>query len=229
MKILGIENVSFVDYEGKMCATIFTAGCNYRCPFCHNAGIVLEEYKSIDEDKILDYLKTRVGLLDAVTISGGEPTLQKDLPQFIKKVREFGYKIKLDTNGTNPQILQKLIEEKLIDYCAVDIKTNFSNYADITKVENPLSENVKKSISILKSSGIDYELRTTLIAEFHNENVISKMAEELSGHKKLFLQKFKNSDGCINSSGLSEVKKPEAEKFKDILSKTITEVYLRGY
>lgn len=229
MKILGIENVSFVDYEGKMCATIFTAGCNYRCPFCHNAGIVLEEYKSIDEDKILDYLKTRVGLLDAVTISGGEPTLQKELSQFIKKVREFGYKIKLDTNGTNPQILQKLIEEKLIDYCAVDIKTNLSNYADITKVENPLSENVKKSISILKSSGIDYELRTTLIAEFHNENVISKMSEELSGHKKLFLQKFKNSDGCINSSGLSEVKKPEAEKFKNILSKTITEVYLRGY
>lgn len=229
MEILGIENVSFVDYEGKMCATIFTAGCNYRCPFCHNAGIVLKTYNPIDEEKILSYLKSRVGLLDAVTISGGEPTLQKDLPEFIKKVRALGYKIKLDTNGTNPIVLKKLLDENLIDYSAVDIKTEFSKYSGITGVKNSLSENVKKSINLLKTSGIDYELRTTLINEFHNESTILKMAEELSGYKKLYLQKFKDSEDCINSLGLSEVKKSDAEKFKDILSKSIAEVHLRGY
>ena len=159
MKILGIEKVSFVDYEGKMCATIFTGGCNYRCPFCHNGGIVLDKYKEISEDDILEYLRSRKGLLDAVTISGGEPTLQPDLKQFIIKVKKLGFLVKLDTNGTNPAVLIDLVNDNLLDYVAIDIKTNFEDYNRVAGVSNALQNNVQKSINYLKQSNINYELR----------------------------------------------------------------------
>ena len=229
MKILGIEKVSFVDYEGKMCATIFTGGCNYRCPFCHNGGIVLDKYKEISENDIFDYLKTRVGLLDAVTISGGEPTLQTDLKEFIKKVRELGFLVKLDTNGTNPDCLIDLLKNNLLDYVAIDIKTNFDDYNKVSGVSNSLTENVKKSIEYLKTCGVDYELRTTLINEFHTKKSIVSMAKELNGHKRLYLQKFKESADCINATGLSEVLKATAKEYVDILKPSIKQVELRGY
>ena len=229
MKILGIEKVSFVDYEGMMCATIFTGGCNYRCPFCHNGGIVLDKYKEISEDDILEYLRSRKGLLDAVTISGGEPTLQPDLKEFILKVRGLGFLVKLDTNGTNPDCLIDLIENNLLDYVAIDIKTNFGDYSKVSGVPNSLTENVKKSIEYLKNSGLDYELRTTLVNEFHTKDSIVNMAKELNGHKRLYLQKFKESADCINATGLSAVPKAKANEFVDILKKTISMVELRGY
>mgnify|MGYP004629698995 FL=1 len=229
MKILGIEKVSFVDYEGKMCATIFTGGCNYRCPFCHNGGIVLDKYKEISEDDILEYLRSRKGLLDAVTISGGEPTLQPDLKQFIIKVKKLGFLVKLDTNGTNPAVLIDLVNNNLLDYVAIDIKTNLEDYNRVAGVSNALQNNVQRSINYLKQSNINYELRTTLVNEFHTTESITKMADELAGQKKLYLQKFKASPDCINSVGLSEVPKQIAKEYADILKRTIPMVELRGY
>ena len=229
MKILGIEKVSFVDYEGKMCATIFTGGCNYRCPFCHNGGIVLDKYKEISEDDILEYLRSRKGLLDAVTISGGEPTLQPDLKQFIIKVKKLGFLVKLDTNGTNPVVLIDLVNNNLLDYVAIDIKTNFEDYNRVAGVSNALQNNVQRSINYLKQSNINYELRTTLVKEFHTTESITKMADELAGQKRLYLQKFKASPDCINSAGLSEVPKQIAKEYADILKRTIPMVELRGY
>ena len=177
---------------------------------------------------VLDYLKDRRKLLDAVTISGGEPTLQKDLKDFIVKVKSLGYKVKLDTNGTNPEALKLLIEQNLIDYVAMDIKTNFDDYACITGLKTNLSSRVKESLNVLRKSGINYELRTTLVNEFHNEVNIEKMKEDLKGERVLYLQKFVDS-GALISDNLSEVPKQQANKFKNILSETIKNVSLRGY
>ena len=228
MEILGIEKVSMVDYKDKISATIFTGGCNFRCPFCHNSGIVEKKYNYYSEDEILEYLKDRKKLLDAVVISGGEPTLQKDLPRFIKAVRALGYLVKLDTNGTNPQMLEMLLQDGLIDYVAIDIKNDFSNYSVITGVPNLNTEAIKKSLALLKKFLVDYELRTTLVKEFHTQKNIEKLSEDLKGEKLLYLQKFKLSEGVFNQT-LHEVPKIEAEKFQEILKRNIKNVILRGY
>lgn len=228
MEILGIEKVSMVDYQDKICATVFTGGCNFRCPFCHNSGIVENQYSVIPENEIFDYLESRKKLLDGVVVSGGEPTLQRDLPLFAERVKSMGYLVKLDTNGTNPFVLERLLKDKLIDYAAIDIKNDFEHYALVAGVANPAVENIKKSLALLKQYGVPYELRTTLIGEFHNIENIKQMAEELKGEKILYLQKFKISDGVFNKN-LTEVSKDEAEEFRKILSKTIEKVELRGY
>lgn len=228
MVILGLEKVSLVDYEGNMCATVFTGGCNFNCSFCHNAMLVREQVKPLDEKEVLEYLNKRKGLLEAVTISGGEPTLQHDLEEFIIKVKALGYKIKLDTNGTRPEVLKDLINKGLLDFVAMDIKTCFNEYEKITNVKNELAKKVQESLKILKESKVEYELRTTLVNEFHNEETILKMAEELANENILYLQKFVDSGACIENN-LSEVPKSDALKYKEILEKTIKTVVLRGY
>ena len=228
MDIYGLEKLSLVDYEGFMCATVFTGGCNFNCPFCHNAGLIRKEVDKLNTDEVLDYLRKRKGLLDAVTISGGEPTLESGLCDFIKKVKEIGYKIKLDTNGTRPEVLKALLNNGLIDYVAMDIKNNFGDYAPITCVKNVWVDKVKESLEILSSSGINYELRTTLVKEYHKKDNILQMAEDLKGQNLLYLQKFVDSGSC-NQSGLNEIDKAEANNFKQILEKTIKNVVLRGY
>ena len=228
MKILGIEKVSLVDYPGKICATIFTGGCDFRCVFCHNSGIVNEEYKPYSEDEILEYLESRKNLLDALTISGGEPTIQKDLCEFIKKVRAMGYLIKLDTNGTNPEVLKHLMDKKLLDYVAMDIKNNFADYGEIIDNPNFDTKKVKESLKLLQEGKVPYELRTTLVAHYHTEENIKKMANELAGEKTLYLQQFKDCATCIKSN-LEPVPKSQAIEFQKILSKKIKNVELRGY
>ena len=139
----GIEKLSLVDFDSKIACTLFTGGCNYRCPFCHNSPLINEQ-PLIDMDEILNYLKSRKKMLDAVVISGGEPTLHKNLPDILKVIKELGYIIKLDTNGTNPKMLKELIENKLIDYVAMDIKSSLNNYHLITGVKNPLLDSIKE-------------------------------------------------------------------------------------
>lgn len=228
MIILGLEKLSLVDYEGHMCATIFTGGCNFRCPFCHNSGLVNQEVEQIMESEVLEYLNKRKGILDSVTISGGEPTLQPDLDVFIRKVKDLGFFVKLDTNGTRPEVLKMLIDNKLLDYVAMDVKNNFDEYQAISGVVKPSIDKIKESLDVLKNSGIDYELRTTLVKEYHKENNIISLSKDLEGHKRLYLQKFVDSGSCI-SGGLSEINKNDALKFKGILEKTIEKVVLRGY
>lgn len=223
----GIEKMSLVDFDGKIACTLFTGGCNYRCPFCHNSPLINEQ-PFLDLNEIITYLEKRKKMLDAVVISGGEPTLHNALPVILKVIKELGYVIKLDTNGTNPQMLKELIDNKLIDYVAMDIKGSLNNYHLITGVKNPLLENIKESINILKESNIDFEFRTTLVKEYHTLETINEMKELLKGTKKLFLQKFVLRETCLDQS-LNEIDINTAKKYKEILEQSVENVYLRGY
>ena len=171
-KFYGIEKLSLVDYEGKLACTLFTGGCNFRCPFCHNSSLVKNAFdiKPIDDNEYLSYLEKRKNTIDAVVITGGEPTLMPSLLDKIKTFKNMGYLVKLDTNGTNPEIVKKLIKEKLIDYIAMDIKNSIELYPLTTGVNNQESiNNVLETINILKQNQVEYEFRTTLIDEFHSK------------------------------------------------------------
>ncbi len=228
MDIYGIEKLSLVDYEGHMTCTLFTSKCNYRCPFCHNAPLLDNPANKISEEYIFDYLIKRKGLIDAVTISGGEPTLDKDLINFIQKIKDLGYLVKLDTNGTNSALLKKLCTEKLIDYVAMDVKSSILGYPLATGSENFFENEIKGSIDFLIHGSVDYEFRTTLVYEIHSKPDIEDMKKLLSGAKRLYLQHFVDSGNCI-AEGLTEVDKETALKYKTILEETIKKVELRNY
>ena len=228
MEFVGIDKFSLLDYEDKVSCVLFCKPCNYRCPFCHNGTTVLEAETFIPFEDILDYLKSRKGLIDAVVVSGGEPTLMPDLKEKIIQLKELGFLIKLDTNGTNPDVVKDLYESHLVDYVAMDIKNSFDKYSITVGTKNPLLDKVKMTIDYLMTSGIDYEFRTTLIDEFHKEEDIKLMGDFLKGAKKLYLQKFVERDSCIQK-GLHEVSKEKAEQYQRILQKSIKEVMLRGY
>lgn len=199
-----------------------------RCPFCHNGESVLNAQEEIDFNDILAFLKTRTGLVDAVVFSGGEPTLEPDLEVKMKAVKELGFLIKLDTNGTNPDIVEKLLDDGVVDYVAMDIKNSPSLYAETVGVKNINLENIKRSISIIMNKAKDYELRTTLVEEFHKRMDYDAFLSLIKGAKKLFLQKFVDREGCI-VKGLHEVSFEEADKLREYLAKAIETVSLRGY
>ena len=228
MEFVGIDKFSLLDFEDKVSCVLFCKPCNFRCPFCHNGTTVLEADTTIPFDDILEYLKSRKGLIDAVVVSGGEPTLMPDLKEKIVKLKELGFLIKLDTNGTNPEVIKDLYENQLIDYVAMDIKNSFEKYPLTTGVKVVDTDKIKQSIGYLMISGIDYEFRTTLVDEFHDEENIRLMADLLKGAKKLYLQKFVERESCIQK-GLHEVSKEKADRFKEILSPAINKVELRGY
>lgn len=191
MKFAGLIKNSFVDYPGEIAAVVFTLGCNFDCWYCHNRQLINSNNKEvtlIDEEEILSFLKQRVGQLDGLVISGGEPTLHGDLKPFIKKVKSLGFKVKLDTNGTNPSILRGLIEEGLIDFVAMDIKTSFDKYEKLIMRKCDI-ENIKKSIKILMSSNIDYEFRTTFSPDIAVDD-IEEIARFISGAKAYAIQKY---------------------------------------
>ena len=230
MKIFGLEKLSMVDYDGKVASTIFTGGCNFRCPFCHNSSLVLD-YQAlplIDEQSVIDYLEKRKGLLDGVCVSGGEPTLQSDLPNFLEKIKKLGYAIKLDTNGTKPEIVKMLKENGLVDYFAMDIKNNKEDYAKIIGFDSFDTKNVEKTVELFLSDDYDYEFRTTLISQFHLPSNITKIGEWIKGAKKYFLQKYIDSDTCI-LGGLSPVSQAIAKEYVEILKNYVTCTNLRGY
>lgn len=228
MKIYGLEKMSVVDYAPYCSAVVFTGGCNFRCPFCHNGGLVEKNVTPLDENDVFDYLEKRKKLLDAVVVSGGEPTLNADLPEFVKRLKDMGFKVKLDTNGTNFDMLKNLIKKKLIDYVAMDIKNSPNKYSATAGVKKIVFENIEKSANLLKSGVIDYEFRTTLLEGFHDEESMKEMGEFLSGAEKIYLQKFVDADGVIEK-GLKEVDYNTALKFKSILEKYVKNVFLRGY
>lgn len=229
----GMEKVSLVDMEGYLVCTLFTNNCNFRCPFCHNGPLVLNEVNEpLDFNEILNYLTLRQNVLDGVCISGGEPTLMSDLPDKLRKIKELGFFIKLDTNGTNPEMLQELISNKLIDYIAMDIKNSFNDYPKTVGLDEAsflhLLDNLIKSINIIKNSGIAYEFRTTLVKEFHNEHNIKALGELLNQTNILYLQHFISRDTCLKQN-LHEVPKEKALEYQNFLKSYIKEVKLRGY
>lgn len=228
MDFVGIDKFSLLDYDENVSVVLFAPTCNFRCPFCHNGQSVLNAEQAIPFNEIIDFLKTRIGLIDAVVVSGGEPTLMNDIAAKIEQIRNLGFKIKLDTNGTNPGVLQELLDKKLLDYIAMDIKNCEEKYPVTCGVKSLSIENIKKSIQITMNSGIDYEFRTTLVAEYHSKDDMAGIGKMIKGAKRLFLQKFVDRDGVIKK-GLHHVERVWAESFRTELSNYVDNVELRGY
>jgi pyruvate formate lyase activating enzyme len=202
MTIHGFQKMTLLDYPGKVACTLFTAACNLRCPFCHNAGLVtkIDTAERVDEEEIFAYLKKRQGILDGVCITGGEPTLQKDLPDFIRRVRALGYAVKLDTNGTSPELLSALIDEGLLDYVAMDVKNAPEKYPLTVGLTDCDVTPIQKSIDLLLAGRVDYEFRTTVVAEYHTPADVARMARWIEGAPRYFLQPFVDSGNLIGSS-----------------------------
>lgn len=220
MKISGFDKLTLLNYPDKVACTIFTSGCNLRCPFCHNSGLVTNNYNEISFDSIYEYLKKRIGILDGVCITGGEPLIHADIKDYIKKIKDLGYLVKIDTNGCNPKLLKELIDLKLVDYIAMDIKNIYSKY-DITSGVKVNIDNIKKSISIIENSGIDYEFRTTIVKEFHSTQDIKGILSYISSNSNYYIQNFKNSNDVFNRNLSSFSEKELVEMKNKINNKNI--------
>lgn len=219
---------SFIDYPDKISTVLFTGGCNFRCPYCHNSSIVINQGEDISEEYVFDFLNKRKKMLDGVCISGGEPTLHAGLYDFIGKVKELGYLVKLDTNGTNPILLRRLISEGLLDYIAMDIKAPFSKYKKITKSDLDLS-NIKASIDIMVDSRIDYEFRTTICRELLDMNDIVNIAEEIKGAKRFVIQNFRDGDTILaGKNRLTSYDKIALEKIQKTIEGYFSEFKIRN-
>lgn len=192
----GHQKSSFIDYPDKICTVLFTGGCNFKCPYCHNSELVENLGETVTEDFVFNFLDSRKKMIDAVCISGGEPTLHDGLYDFIRKLKYRGYFVKLDTNGTAPDILDKLIKDKLVDYVAMDIKAPISKYVRVTNSKVDIDK-IAKSISIIKASDIDYEFRTTVCKELLTKEDILIIAECLKGSKRYYLQNFKDGNTVL--------------------------------
>ncbi|MFZ5987807.1 MAG: anaerobic ribonucleoside-triphosphate reductase activating protein [Bacillota bacterium] len=192
MRIAGIQKNSFVDYPGKVCAVLFTPGCNMDCFYCHNRMLLSggERVNLIDMDKVLGFLTKRKGFLEGVVVTGGEPTLQDDLYDFLGTIKGMGYSVKLDTNGTNPRVIESLINKRMVDYIAMDIKAPFEKYEKVCGIKVKI-ESIKKSISLLKESAVDYEFRTTIAPGLNFDDII-KIANEVSGARLYVLQNYRS-------------------------------------
>lgn len=226
MKIAGIEKISLQDYPDHISCIVFTQGCNMRCPFCQNSTLIPNESENlIDENEIFDYLKLRKKVLTGITISGGEPTLQKDLKEFMRKVKEIGLDVKLDTNGTNFTLLKELIDEKLVDYVAMDIKNTKEKYGKTSGVEKIKLDNILKSIELLKENKVQYEFRTTVINEHHDLQDILEIIKMI-GDSKYYLQNFKLSENVMDQS-LTELDDDKLHLWNKVLKK-YNKVYIRG-
>ncbi len=234
MKIAGFVPTTLLDYPEKLACTLFTAGCNFRCPFCQNGSLVLEQepkYKDIDE--IFAFLKKRKSILEGVCITGGEPTLQKDLPDFIAKIKELGLLVKLDTNGFMPETLISLVNRQLIDYVAMDIKSSLSSYKDATGLPFLDTEKIKTSVDFLLSGVVDYEFRTTLVKGLHTTDDMEEIGVWLKGAKRYFLQSYEESGLILaklenNPIPLSSFTRDELEDFLLIAKKHLPSASLRG-
>lgn len=229
MHIAGINKSTLLDYPGRVSAAIFTGGCNLRCLFCQNSSLVEGLIPEIREEDVLDFLEKRKKVLSGVCISGGEPTLQPDLADFIREIRSLGYPIKLDTNGTKPEVLGKLAEEGLVDYIALDIKTSKEKYRELCNVDIDVDK-VGESIELLKKGSFpDYEFRTTVVAEYFDRDDAVKVGEWLAGGVRYYLQNFVDTNTSFVGRGvLHGQTREEMETYADILRKTISEVSLRG-
>ena len=229
MKIYGFQKMTLLDFPGHVAATVFTGGCNLRCPFCHNAALVTEIDPAAiyNEDDIIAFLAKRTNLLDGVAITGGEPLMQVDICGFIKKVRNLGYKVKLDTNGSYPDKLEEIISEHLVDYIAVDIKNSREKYALTTGVKDYDLASLDRSLEILKNCDIEHEFRTTIVKELHETEDIIKIGEWMKGEKNYFLQNFVDSGNLIGS-GFSAVSREKLEEMRKAATPYFENVGVRG-
>jgi pyruvate formate lyase activating enzyme len=229
MQIHGFNKLTLLDYPGHLAATIFLGGCNMRCPFCHNASLVTSVacQPTIPVDEVLSVLAKRKNILEGVCITGGEPTLYPDLPEFIATVKALGFKVKLDTNGTNPSMMKALVKDALIDYVAMDIKNTKDKYYLTSGVTNINIDLLNESISFLLTSPLCYEFRTTIVKEYHTELDILSIGQWIAGAKAYYLQSYQDS-GDILSPGLSSHSKETLLSYVKLLAPYVEHVSLRG-
>ena len=229
MKFYGMQKMTLLDYPGYVACTLFTGGCNFRCPFCHNALLVLDldENYTIPEEEVLAFLKKRQGLLDGVCVTGGEPLINKDIGNFLSKVKELGFKSKLDTNGTNPALLKELVSQNLVDYVAVDIKNSPEKYAETVGLKSFDMSTINETVNFLMTGSVDYEFRTTVTKQFHTEKSMEEAARFIRGAKRYFLQNFVDSGNLIGS-GITGQSKEEMEKLLAVVKKYVPDSCLRG-
>jgi pyruvate formate lyase activating enzyme len=230
--IKGLEKTSLVDYVPYTVSTIFIAGCNFRCPFCHNPELVEPSgpSPSFTEDMIIDFLRSRQKWLDGVCITGGEPTLFPELVGFIKRIRDEGMLVKLDTNGTNPDMLRELCDNKLVDYIAMDIKNSPERYEETAGASVRLDD-IKKSIEIIKNSPVDHEFRTTLVPRFHTKEDVEKIRDWMSGSKRFMLQRFRSTNVNLldkDLEGEAGFSDEEMSEFSELLKEKIDEVEIKN-
>lgn len=228
MNIKGLQKTTLLDFPEKLACTVFTGGCNFRCPFCHNASLVLTPSKveNISEEDFFSYISKRKGMLDGVCITGGEPLLSPDIEEFIKKIRSYGLLVKLDTNGSFPDKLEHLLDEGLLDYVAMDIKNSKQKYAMTAGVDSFPSE-IEKSIDIIIKKAPDYEFRTTVVRELHNTQDIIDIASRIKNAKKYFLQSYVDSGDTI-IEGFSAYSATEMLKILENTKKILPATVLRG-
>ncbi len=229
MQICGFIKTTLLDYPEHLASAIFLGGCNFRCPFCQNGDLLSDSDSRFHYSKkeILTHLKKRRGILDGVCVSGGEPTLSPDLLSFLEEIKALGYLIKLDTNGSNPSVVQEGIRRGLIDYVAMDIKSSRDSYAVLCGTKNIDIASIEQTIQILQTIGIKHEFRTTLVKPYHNETIIRDIGSWIAGDSSYYLQQFRQSDGVIEQ-GLSAFSQEEMQHFKQILLPFLPNTHLRG-
>lgn len=229
MKIMGLQKLTLLDFPERTACTVFTAGCNFRCPFCHNASLVthIEDEPSVTEEEFFKFLSKRHGMLDGVCITGGEPTLQPDIEEFIRKIRDMGYEVKLDTNGYRPDVLKSLIDKGLLSYVAMDIKNSAESYGKTVGIEDFDIEPVLKSIKILSEGRVDYEFRTTVVRELHKPQDIVEIGNLIKGAKRYFLQGFVDSGDLIGNN-MHGYDKNSTEELLNLLKEKIPNASIRG-
>ena len=229
MKIGGIQKTSLIDYPNKVCAVFFASGCNFRCPYCYNPELVFNKTELINEKWIYNFLEKRKNYLDAILLSGGEITIQPDFIEFVKRIKQYGYLVGIETNGSKPDAIKKLIDSRLTDFIAMDIKSDLETYEKVACARLDKGK-IKKSVELIKDSNVDYEFRTTVVPGLFNEETAIKIGAWLNGSKKYVLQQFNNDKDMINKS--FKRKKPytvdKLKKFKEILEPYIKDVRIKG-
>ena len=241
MLIHGMQKLTLLDYPGHLAAVLFTGNCSFRCPFCQNGSLVLTPQSEpvIPEDTVFSFLKKRTGILTGVCVTGGEPTLHADLPQFLEKIKALGYLVKLDTNGTNPSMVRDLFHAHLMDYVAMDIKASRANYARVCGLPRVSLDSVQETADFLMHSGVEYEFRTTVVKGLHTEADFLDIADWLKGCQRYFLQSFQDSEHILQRepgytapgaayTELSSFSPESLEHFRQIVLPAIPSAKLRG-
>lgn len=228
MNISGFNKLTLLDFPGQVACILFTQGCNYKCGFCQNSGLIkCKKTEIIDHKEIFAYLNKRKGIIDGVVISGGEPTIQPELINFIKKIKEMGFLVKLDTNGSNPDVIRKLINENLVDYIAMDIKNIFDEYECVVNLNTVNVNAIQESINLIKYSCIAHEFRTTIMKNYHDVNKLTKICEYLGRDELYYLQNFQDSENVIDKNLVSFTKEMLLN-IQSVLRKKFPNVLVRG-